>query len=177
MPKGVKIEDKYPDECNELMSIYADPTNRMSLTKLCKEFNLGYPAVKRMIDRNNIKFQDIQVKSVQTWEDLVPKLTEMANIAFDQSLATMHELNAYQAALVGAIAIDKKHAIEAGGSININVLHDHRHELGDIGQELMQELRNRKLITSSSDDYIDMEEKTVGIDDAKAYVDQNEKGD
>ena len=176
MGRGPKrIEEKYPEECKSFMERYADPTDRTSFNKLCKEFDFNNVTAKKMLERNNTRFIQTKVEVTKRWEDLVPTLTKLANDAFDHSLATVHELNSYQAALVGAIATDKKLAIENNGAININVIHEHRNQLDGIGEMLLDELKNRKMLSPAHVDYVEAEVETMDIDKAKQYIDSKEK--
>jgi len=172
MGKGPqRWEDKNPEALEELMKKYTDPTDKTSKKKLAIEFNIGPQTLDKVLKRNSDKLPEVKRKVVKTWEDLIPTLTKLSNAAFDHSLATLHELNAYQAALVGGIALDKKLAVENNGQININVLHEHRHELDKIGQALMGELQRRKLLdVPKTEDYIDVDAQTISVDDARDYI-------
>jgi hypothetical protein len=144
----------------KLLDSYSDPANTLSLKKLADKNDLNINTVRSMVKR--VAAQEHIMKARQSHKEvydsgkMIEKLHDLSSLAFDRAREGLSEINSYQAALVGAIAIDKSYLIQNSGVVNVNVNHEHRIELSESGGMLMRELKSRNLLPATGE-VIDIE--------------------
>lgn len=143
MSRHNKMENT--DTGKAILKEYADIGNVLSINKLADKHNVNQFTVRNMIKRNTPAIQELKSQHTKAYkdQDMVKHLRNLSQDAVLACHAKLDSASAKDQMIIAGIALDKSYLVESNGVININVVHDHRHELDNVGDLLMAQLQSR----------------------------------
>ena len=140
-----KLEDRDPEKAMRILERLADPMRKDSYDKIAADEGVSRMQIVNLRKRNESVIEAHQFQNgsevPETFEEFLPMLREKAFKALNVSDEDVKKASLAQRGIFAGIAMDKSFILEGRAAMNINVLHEHRHNMDALGEALADALR------------------------------------
>ena len=150
---GRKLEERDPAKALRILEKLADPLRTESLRELARSENITDKTLRALWKRNEgVMSAHLSLNGDENGsgngsevpdelEGFLPMLKRVSFEALNMTREDLEKASPAQRGVLGGIAFDKAAILEGRATMNVSVLHEHRHDMDSLGEALADALR------------------------------------